>query len=235
MYAVPVTPEDVRTRDVTSFVVPAIGDRKRILEVGCGRGRVARELAIRGYDVTALDVELRDCVDAPGVKFVEADFLTYDDAPFDAVVFTSSLHHIAPLDRAIERLAKLTAHGARLVVDEFDLDAPDNPTLRWYYDLLAEDIDGDLVDYWHHEHHHDVPLHTGTQMRNAISQWFAVNSQERGPYLYRYVASKLPDDEPSGRRAADLRAEEERRIGTGAMRAVGLRFVATRRDIPVFK
>ncbi len=229
------------TLEVADFVGSAIAGRSRVLEVGCGRGEVARELAARGFHVTALDIALRDLVDAPGVTFVERDFLAYDDAPFDAIVFTASLHHIAPLSAAVDRAHRMLAPHGLLVADEFDVEAPDAPTLAWYYDtqelLVAaglypadrlDDPHPDLVARWQHAHEHDQRLHTGSEMRAAIGERFEIVELARREYLYRYIQHGLPDDARGSAVAAAVVATERRRIAQGLLVPVGLRIVAER-------
>ncbi len=154
-----ITPELQRLDENAGFLAAALGGRRRVLEVGCGRGAVAQALAERGFEVTALDLSLRDPVDAPAVRFVEIDFLQFDDGPFDAIAFTASLHHITPLDAAIDRAVRLLVPGGRLIADEFDRDAPDVETLRWYYEtqellVAAERYDAEHVDHGRAEHGH---------------------------------------------------------------------------------
>jgi SAM-dependent methyltransferase len=70
---------------------------RRTLEVGCGEGRVARDLAARGYDVVGLDVSptLVDAARAedPDGEYVVADAgdLPFADESFELVVAYNSL------------------------------------------------------------------------------------------------------------------------------------------------
>src|SRR2546427_164363 len=70
----------------------------RVLEVGCGEGRLALALAKQGYRVRAIDPR------APEGEVFEAvsleDFA--DPGPFDAVVASRSLHHIGDLHAAVD-------------------------------------------------------------------------------------------------------------------------------------
>ncbi len=250
------TPRELRTEQTMAFLREALRGRRRVLEVGCGRGDVARALAAAGHEVTALDLELPDPRPAPGVTYVEGDFLAFDAEPFDAVAFTASLHHIAPLDRAVLRAAALTAPGGLVVADDFDLDAPDVETLRWYHelqDLLAaagvyhepHGHDGHDGHHGHQDHHdhpprtdplarwrdahvHDPPLHTGAQLRRALGEHLELRARLRCEYLYRQVSSRLPDDARGASLAAYVLATERRRISEGRLVPVGLRLLATR-------
>jgi SAM-dependent methyltransferase len=226
---------DLHTTDVLAFVTSALGEHQRILEVGCGRGALARELAKRGHAVTALDIDLRELVDAPGVAFVERDFVDYDGGPFDVVLFTSSLHHIHELDRAV---AKAAALAPLVVVDEFDLAAPDVATLRWYYgvqELLvaADAYPPDRLDHHHHHrpattdvlarweagHAHEPPLHPASAMTAALAKHFTLQIA-RDLYLYRYIARSV-----TPRIAAHVKHAEERGIAEGWLAPVGVRII----------
>jgi SAM-dependent methyltransferase len=208
----------LRVREQHAFVATALDRRKRVLEVGCGAGHLARRLAAEGCDVTALDRAL-----APGseggakLTFVERDFLAYDAAPFDAVIFTASLHHIAPLDKAAAHARKLVAPGGVIIADEFDIASPDRETLRWYYETqellavagvyTATRIDSpDVAEphaRWRAAHEHE--LHTGQQMRQALAA-LGTFSAAPAPYLYRYICGGLPDNDVGGAIAAHVLA-----------------------------
>ena len=241
-----------------SFLTDVLRERHRVLEVGCGRGDLARRLGTSGFHVTALDVQLADPSPSPGVAFVERDFLHFDTPPFDAIVFTSSLHHISPLAAAIDRAYRLLVPGGLLVADDFDLEAPNVETLRWYYDIQdllaaaelfshehvdphpgshpgaphgappAGALDGDVVQRWRAAHTHDPPLHTGVQMRRAIAERFDLRDVHGAAYLYRYITKHLPHDARGVAVAQHMYMSERRGIAEGTLTAVGLGIVAVR-------
>jgi|SRR5439155_24519870 len=81
----------------------------RVLEVGCGRGQLARALARSGYEVLAIDP------DAPRGQLFQAvsleEFASID--AFDAVVASRALHHIHDLRGALEKIARLLRPAGR--------------------------------------------------------------------------------------------------------------------------
>src|ERR1041384_1597107 len=134
-----VNPYQLAIGQTFSFLSEVLRGRQRILEVGCGRGEVARRLGAAGFRVTAIALHLSEPSPANNVMFLERDFLRFQAEPFDAVVFTSSLHHISPLSAAVSRAHALLGPGGLLVADDFDLDAPNAATLRWYYDVQGSE------------------------------------------------------------------------------------------------
>lgn len=73
---------------------------RRLLDVGCGRGALARALVRRGAQVAGIDPS-REAVaaaraDVPGVEFQEAgaENLPFASASFDAAVMLNSFHHV---------------------------------------------------------------------------------------------------------------------------------------------
>ncbi len=61
-----------------AFVSKVIVGTRRILEVGAGRGHLARRLQADGFSVTALDLSLPTKEDSSGVRWVEGDFVRFD-------------------------------------------------------------------------------------------------------------------------------------------------------------
>ncbi len=224
-----------------SFLTDVLRGRVRILEVGCGRGDIARRLGASGFKVTAIDLRIPDPSPATNVTFIERDFLRFAAEPFDAVVFTASLHHLGPIDAAIDRAYRLLVPGGLLVADDFDVAAPNAVTLRWYYEaqeLLAaadvfprdriDPVNSDVVQRWRAAHSDEPPLPTGLEMRLAVAERFAVGDVHGCAYLYRYITKHLPHDARGVAIAQQLYNTERRNIADGTFAAVGLGIVATR-------
>jgi SAM-dependent methyltransferase len=106
-----------RYRDAFFALVPA---GQATLEVGCGEGRVSRDLAARGHRVTGLDAAptlLRAAAEAdPGSWYVEgtAEALPFADASFDLVIAYNGLMDVADMPAAVGEAARVLALGGRL-------------------------------------------------------------------------------------------------------------------------
>lgn len=243
-------PRDLTTGQTWAFVASRLRGAKRVLEVGCGDAALARHLASGGLEVTALDLELTDRTAHHGVKLVETDFLTYEGKGFDAVLFTSSLHHISPLGAALERAHSALNPGGTLLAEEFAVEAPDESTARWYYGMQAllsgqgmmrehthasahehahQDPEAPPLARWKAEHRHDPPLHTGKEMLDAITARFADVRHATGPYLYRAIAASLPETPGGGKIAMRLFERESEAMKDGRVKPVGRRFHAIRK------
>jgi ubiquinone/menaquinone biosynthesis C-methylase UbiE len=92
------------------------------LEVGCGEGRVARDLARRGHTVVALDASptltaMAAAAD-PGGRYVvgAAAALPFGDGCFDAVVAYNSLMDVADMPASVREASRVLAPGGRLCV-----------------------------------------------------------------------------------------------------------------------
>src|SRR6516162_10775852 len=120
-------------------VIPNGGRGLRVLEVGCGPGVLAGRLIRDGVQLTAIDSSEEQVAEARarGVPAIVSDFLAFEAAPFDAVLFTRSLHHIAPLQAGIAKIRTLVRPGGLVVADEFAHDEIDAFTAAWFWDLQA--------------------------------------------------------------------------------------------------
>lgn len=105
----------------------------RVLDAGCGTGRVARELHRRGIEVVGVDLDpamLATARDrAPEVPWVQADLSTLElpgERPFDVVVMAGNVMiFVSPgTEREVlQRCAALLAPGGRVIAG-FQLTTP---------------------------------------------------------------------------------------------------------------
>jgi SAM-dependent methyltransferase len=189
-----------------------------VLEVGCGEGALSRALVDAGYDVVAIDPAAPD---GPPFRRIKLEELDPAEGPFDAVVASRSLHHVADLGVALDRVLRLLAPHGRLVLDEFAWDRLDVATADWYYGQqralaaagrltgLPASLD-QCCREWHEEH---VGLHGYVDMRSALDARFDQRLFIWTAYLYRLL---------NGEVSAQL---EELLIESGAIQATGFRYV----------
>jgi len=99
---------------------------RRVLELGCGTGRLTQTIAQRAGEVTAVDfspemlrVARKRCAVHGNVSFVEADILalTTELGLFDCVISVNLLHHL-PVDPAAATMKALVAPGGLLIVHD---------------------------------------------------------------------------------------------------------------------
>jgi ubiquinone/menaquinone biosynthesis C-methylase UbiE len=102
----------------------------KILEVGCGSGRLTVRLAASNCKVTAIDLSpemiaraRRRAGASDRFDFLCGDFLDqeFTSSQFDCVVSAAALHHM-PQEIAISRMAKFLRPGGRLVLQDMRSD-----------------------------------------------------------------------------------------------------------------
>jgi len=99
------------------FFVDRVRPGERVLDVGCGKGELAYDLATRGGAyVTGIDVSraalafARERFRSERLELVEADALDWDPPrPFDTVVLSNVLEHVRDRIGLLRRLAERTA------------------------------------------------------------------------------------------------------------------------------
>jgi SAM-dependent methyltransferase len=123
-------------------IVPEPG--RRTLEIGCGEGRAARDLALRGHRVTALDASPTLIGHAsradPESRYLlgDAAALPFADGSFDIAVAYNSLMDVEDMPAAVAEAARVLQPCGRLCVlvthpvndaGGFPSDDPDAPFL----------------------------------------------------------------------------------------------------------
>jgi SAM-dependent methyltransferase len=105
------------------FFIANVSAGERVLDIGCGKGELAHDLAERaGAFVVAID-RARWALDFarahfshPRVTYVESDALTYRaDAPFDVAILSNVLEHVGPRVELLRSLREETGAGRLLI------------------------------------------------------------------------------------------------------------------------
>jgi ubiquinone/menaquinone biosynthesis C-methylase UbiE len=118
----------------------------RVLDIGCGTGRLAGELARRGAKVWGVDaspemlaVARENAGPSVGLKLARAEELPFRDGWFDRVVYMLAVHL---LDRplAFAEARRVLGPGGRVVIATFDRAHFDRYFLNGFFPSLA-DID----------------------------------------------------------------------------------------------
>lgn len=121
------------TRTEVDFVVRALALRRkaRVLDVPCGFGRHAAELARRGFEVTGVDLSAAMRAEArrrfggrPRLQFERGDMRRLEfRAEFDAVInMFTSFGYFTPRENleVLRRMARALRPGGRILVDHRD-------------------------------------------------------------------------------------------------------------------
>jgi SAM-dependent methyltransferase len=147
--------------DLVEWLLRRSGGR-RVLDAGCGTGRVAIELAARGFDVAGVDLDAGMMAaargKAPELEWIVADLTTLDDAPglpgaargagFDLVVMAGNVMiFVAPgTEAAVVAAVRAQLRDGGLLVAGFQL-RPDRISLA-ENDRFAAAAGLELAERW---------------------------------------------------------------------------------------
>jgi 2-polyprenyl-3-methyl-5-hydroxy-6-metoxy-1,4-benzoquinol methylase len=165
---------------------------QRVLDVGCGEGMLARQLACRvphvvGIDQDSASIELARWQGAGGrVEFVCGDFFTHPFplASFGLVTCVAALHHMDAA-AALARMGQLLVPGGSLVV--VGLARSRLPDLPWDVAAVLANLGHRAVrGYWEHPSPTMwPPTHTYRQIR-ALAGETLPGVRFRRHLLWRY-------------------------------------------------
>jgi SAM-dependent methyltransferase len=202
--------------DVLEFVTAQLPPAPaRVLEVGCGSGRLARALDDLGYRVVAIDPAAPE---GPIFQAVSLEEFA-DPGGFDAVVASRSLHHIPDLADALSKLHRLLVPDGRLIVVEHAFERLDEPTARWHLEKRGarqpgapSSVDACMAE-WEADH---AGLHSYAAMRRELDRHFTERWFAWTPSLYLELGDGLEH-------------EERRLIETGSIQATGFLYIGAPR------
>jgi SAM-dependent methyltransferase len=128
--------------------LPAHGGR--VLDAGCGSGRLTHMLAahfdeVIGVDISAPLIDIARQRSDANVRYVVSDLMALaDPAGFDLVFSSATLHHLPDLDGALVHLRGLVRPGGNAILLDNVAARPTPP--RWVHVLGAlRDFPGDIA------------------------------------------------------------------------------------------
>ena len=111
-------PEDFQWRETVDFLGRLEG--RRVLDVGCGKGRFLSALSSCGAHAVGLEPssEVGKAARTRGHRVVRASAsrIPFVDGTFDACICVEVLEHVPDTDAALREMARVLRSGGRLVV-----------------------------------------------------------------------------------------------------------------------
>lgn len=198
----------------------------RVVEIGCGSlGGFVPALSARGYSAVGVDPAAPDGPAYLQLEFEQADRFT----DIDAVIASTSLHHVADPAVVLDRVVSTLRPDGRLVVIEWAWEEFDEPTAAWCFQRLGatddpgwlhrrreewvaagQPWDAYLGDWARREGVHEARL-----LLRLLDERFHGEHHSRGPYFFPDLADTSPD-------------EEQRAIDGGEIRATRVDYVGRR-------
>lgn len=200
----------------TEFLLARLSqlDFHSLVDVGCGDGRLAREIAMRfqsrdvlGIDYSARAIGLAKAMNAGlGVAFRQLDVTAaHSEAPRDVATLVEVLEHIPPESRRefLHGIHRLLRPGATLFVTVPHANVPLEP--KHYEHFTSEALARELSEYFDVEEM--VPFERDGLARRLLVRlmgngWFVLNHRGLLDRIYAYYKRNLVecDDESSCRR-----------------------------------
>jgi SAM-dependent methyltransferase len=155
----------------------------RVIDLGCGsEGGFVPTLRANGYDALGVDPQAPVAANYQRAEFESASL----PEQVEAVVASTSLHHVASPDDVIDRITTSLTRGGRLVVVEWAWEKFDGATANWCFTRLRpEDETG-----WLH-HRRDEWLASGLEWPNYLRDWAQRERLHRGTELVRLLNERL--------------------------------------------
>jgi SAM-dependent methyltransferase len=209
---------------VRSWLPPPPG---RVVDLGCGSaGGFVPILRASGYDAIGIDPK------APAEPHYQRSEFERAELPeqVDAIVASTSLHHVSDPAAVIDRITGVLTSGGRLIVLEWAWEKFDGRTADWCFERLGPDDEGG----WLHRHREESPtsglpwtdylhrwaeregLHRGDELVRLLDERLERELLEEGPYLFPDLADTTESDEQAA-------------IGSGEINATRIDWVGARR------
>lgn len=177
-----------------------------VVDLGCGTlGGFVPMLRAQGYDALGVDPQAPE-----GPEYLRTTFeeCRLPNRP-QAVVASTSLHHVHDPDQLLDHIAKLLGAGGGMIVVEWDWEHFDEATARWCFDRLDPSAEegwlGHHRDRWKTSGRpwsdgfrswvEEEGLHSPSILLAALDDHFDRRLYETGPYYFPHLADVSEADE----------------------------------------
>jgi SAM-dependent methyltransferase len=167
--------DDPRLQGIVDAFTPLGG--RRVLDLGCGKGRFSRALDERGAKVVGLDLSAAMLLGAADIDRVRASArrLPFGPASFDGVMAVEVFEHLAPasLDEVCREVRRVLRPGGTLVI--VDKNACSwNAKRPWLPNVAVKWIDErrGLWMYSHREKVRERWFRAG-KLRGRLGKWYS--------------------------------------------------------------
>ena len=118
----PVAPDSIPEGDGECLaVIRELKGEERVLEVGCGKGRILKRIhgqfpscKLEGVDIS--EGMLAYVPDFVRIKRGDVEFLPYEDGLFDLVYTVECIEHSVNLRAAVRELVRVCKHGGKVII-----------------------------------------------------------------------------------------------------------------------
>jgi SAM-dependent methyltransferase len=197
----------------------------RVIEVGCGAlGGFVPMLRADGYDAIGIDPQAPDDAHYQRIEFERAEL----PQEVDAVVASTSLHHVADPARVIDRITSTLTSGGALIVVEWAWEKFDEQTAKWCFERLGPDDEAGWLhrrrDEWLASGH-EWPsylrdwaerdgLHPGGMLLGLLDERLERQLLTHGPYFFPDLVDTTEADEQAAIDAARIQPTRIDYVGT---------------------
>jgi SAM-dependent methyltransferase len=196
----------------------------QVVEIGCGPlGGFVPMLHSSGYDALGVDPEAPDEERYRRIEFERAEL----GQAVDAVVASTSLHHVADPAEVLDRIATTLAGAGTLIVVEWAWEEFDEATADWCFQRLGP---GEEAGWLHRRRDEWVAsgqpwsaylrawaegerLYSANTLLRLLDERFQRAHLARGPYFFPDLARATEGDERAAIEAGEIRATRVDYVG----------------------